>query len=83
MDHATEYLKRDLARWLQDRGIELEVTAPYSHQQHGTSERGNRTLLDLARAMLLEKKLPTFLWEESIRHAAYIRNWSVTLSENT
>ena len=78
VDHATEYLKRDLVQCLQGRGIELEVTAPYSHQQHGTSECGNCTLLDLARAMLLEKKLPTFLWEEAIRHTAYIQNWSVT-----
>ena len=78
MDHATEYLKRDLAQWLQGCGIELKVTAPYSHQQHSTLECGNCTLLDLARAMLLEKKLPTFLWEEAIQHVTYLRNQSIT-----
>ena len=48
VDHATEYLKKSLVDWLESHGIEIQVTAPYSHQQHGTSERGNRTLLELA-----------------------------------
>ena len=72
VDHATEYLKKSLVDWLEYHSIEIQVTAPYSHQQHGTSEQGNQTLLELARAMLLERKLPVFLWEEAIKHVAYI-----------
>ena len=38
----------------------------------------NRTLEELARAMLNAKRLPEYLWEYSILHAAYIRNRSYT-----
>jgi len=29
--------------------------------------------VELARAMLLGQKVPTFLWEYAIQHAAYLR----------
>jgi hypothetical protein len=38
----------------------------------------NRTLVELARAMLAEKNLPKSLWEFAVSHAAYIRNRSPT-----
>ncbi|KAI1001932.1 hypothetical protein K3495_g6270 [Podosphaera aphanis] len=54
------------------------MSAPYSPQQNGVSERINRTLLNLARAMKIEKKLPDTLWGEAVLHAAWIRNRSPT-----
>ena len=38
----------------------------------------NRTLVELARAMLAAFKLPQFLWEPAILHAAYLWNMSYT-----
>jgi hypothetical protein len=38
----------------------------------------NRTLVELARAMLSARNLPEFLWEYAVLHAAYIRNRSYT-----
>ncbi|KAI0991749.1 hypothetical protein K3495_g16438, partial [Podosphaera aphanis] len=38
----------------------------------------NRTLMDLARAMLIERRLPEFLWGEAVLHASWIRNRSPT-----
>ena len=52
------------------------MTAPYSPSQNGVAERMNRTLVELARAMLTAKKLPEFLWEAAVAHAAYLRNRS-------
>src|SRR5260221_6397106 len=40
----------------------------------------NRTLVELARAMLTAAQLPEFLWEPAIMHAAYVRNRSYTCS---
>ena len=42
----------------------------------------NRTLVELARAMITARSLPEFLWEYAILHAAYIRNrcYTKTLS---
>ena len=38
----------------------------------------NRTLVKLARVMLAAFKLPQFLWEPAVLHAAYLRNMSYT-----
>jgi hypothetical protein len=54
------------------------MTAPYSPAQNGVVERTNRTLVELARAMIIDKELPEFLWEHAVSHAVYIRNHSYT-----
>jgi hypothetical protein len=50
------------------------MTAPYSPSQNGVTERMNRTLKELARAMRIAADLPVFLWEQAVAHAAYVRN---------
>jgi hypothetical protein len=40
--------------------------------QNGVAERMNRTLVEIARAMI--RGLPEFLWEYAISHATYLRN---------
>jgi len=75
-DNAKEYMA--MKSWLDEKGIELQPSAPYSPQQNGAAERMNRTLVELATAMLIEKNLPKFLWTLAIQHAAYIRNRSPT-----
>ena len=61
VDNGREFVNQKVKDWAGSKGIELETTAPYSSSQNGVAERYNRTLLDLARTMLLEKKLPDFL----------------------
>ena len=63
---------------MEARGIRLQLTAPYSPAQNGVAERMNRTLVELSRAMLAAYKLPEFLWEPAVAHAAYVRNMSYT-----
>ena len=78
VDNGTEYINADLMKWCKDRGIEVQQTAPYSPEQNGLAERLNRTLIELARAMLIAKKLPEMLWAEAVSHAAYLRNRAST-----
>lgn len=79
-DNTAEY--EGTRNWLDERGIELKTSAPYSPQQNGVSERMNWTLPDLARAMRIEKRLPETLWGEAVLHAAWIRNRSPTATLN-
>ena len=59
--------------------MEVQMTAPYSPSQNGVAERMNRTLVELAHAMITGSGLPEFfLWEHAVAHATYIRNWSFT-----
>ena len=76
MDRGTEFVNEDLWTWTQSQGIQLQMTAPYSPSQNSVAERMNRTLIELARAMLADSKLPEFLWELAVAHAAYLRNMS-------
>ena len=54
--------------------IKHEDTCPYSPHQNGTIERGWRTYFDMARCLLIESKLPKYLWCYAIMAAVYIRN---------
>ena len=43
-------------------------------QQHGVSERRNRTLLDLIRSMLSNASLPISLWTYALKTTMHLRN---------
>ena len=78
MDRGSEFVKDELISWCDANGIELQLTAPYLPSQNGVTEWMNRTLVELACAMLTDSKLPLFLWELAVAHAAYLRNLSFT-----
>ena len=76
LDRGKEFL--NVTAWCQEQGIEIQMTAPYSPSQNGVAERMNRTLVEIARAMI--RGLPEFLWEYAIAHASYLRNRAYTKS---
>ncbi|GJX51621.1 putative ribonuclease H-like domain-containing protein, partial [Tanacetum coccineum] len=43
-------------------------------QQNRVTERKNRTLIEAARTMLADSKLPTMFWTEAVRTACYVLN---------
>ncbi|GJT17877.1 putative ribonuclease H-like domain-containing protein [Tanacetum coccineum] len=43
-------------------------------QQNGVAERKNRTLIEAARTMLADSKLPTTFWAEVVNTACYVQN---------
>ena len=51
-----------------------QMTTPYSPQQNGVSERKNRTVMEMAKCMLFEKKLPKLLWVEAVSTSIYLLN---------
>ena len=54
--------------------IKQEFSAPYSRHQNGTAERNWRSLMEMARCLLLDAQLPRNLWSYAVRASAYIRN---------
>ena len=69
-----------MKRWCQAHSIQIQLTALYSPSQNGVTEQMNRTLVELAHAMITAARLPEFLWEPAIAHAVYLRNLSFTRS---
>jgi hypothetical protein len=82
VDNGKELVNDEVKKFCAEEGITIETSAPYSPSQNGVAERFNRTLVELVRAMLIAKGLPSFLWDEAISHAVYIRNRSPTRALN-
>jgi transposase InsO family protein len=80
VDHGTEFVNKDLQDWCHVKGMDIQFTAPYSPLQNGVAEQMNCMLVELARTMLLASKLPEFLWELAVAHAAYVCNRAYTTS---
>jgi hypothetical protein len=73
-DNASEY-KSLGALLLDNYSIQFEYTTIYIPKQNRVSKRLNRSLISVARAILLDAKLPVQFWEEAVITAYYLRNW--------
>ncbi|GJZ38873.1 ribonuclease H-like domain-containing protein [Tanacetum coccineum] len=54
-----------------EKGIKREYSVARTPQQNGVAERKNRTLIEAARTMLADSKLPTTIWQEAVSTACY------------
>ena len=48
-------------------GIKRQLTAAYTPQQNGVAERKNRTVMNMVRSMLSDKKIPKTFWPEAVK----------------
>nr|GFB61837.1 retrovirus-related Pol polyprotein from transposon TNT 1-94 [Tanacetum cinerariifolium] len=56
------------------KGIKREFSNSRTLQQNGVAERRNRTLIEAARTMLADTKLPVTFWAEAVNTACYVQN---------
>lgn len=73
-DNGKEYTSEAFNRYCAEAGIHHQLTAPYTPQQNGVSERRNRFILEMARCMLHEKNLPKQFWAEAASTAVFLQN---------
>ncbi|GJT43217.1 putative ribonuclease H-like domain-containing protein [Tanacetum coccineum] len=55
-----------------EKGIKREYSVAMTPQQNGVAERRNMTLIEAARTMLADSKLPTTFWAEAVSTACYV-----------
>ncbi|GBP67396.1 Retrovirus-related Pol polyprotein from transposon TNT 1-94 [Eumeta japonica] len=79
-DNGLEYVNSSFSDFLKSNGIIHQTTSPYTPEQNGGLERMNRTLVQKAKCLLINAKLPKMYWAESIHTAAYVINRSPTRS---
>ncbi|KAJ0901311.1 putative RNA-directed DNA polymerase [Helianthus annuus] len=70
-----------MEEYCDERGILHEFSAPYTPQQNGVAERKNRTLIETARTMLADSKLPINFWAEAVSAACYTLNRVLTVKK--
>ncbi|GJS49835.1 putative ribonuclease H-like domain-containing protein [Tanacetum coccineum] len=73
-DNETEFKNRVMNQFCEMKGIKREFSVARTPQQNGVAERKNRTLIEAARTMLADSKLPTTFWTEAVNTACYIQN---------
>lgn len=73
-DYGSELQSKKVEEWLEAEGIIFESSAPYSQEQNGVSERVGRTIMDMARATILEGNIQDDLWPEIILAMTYVKN---------
>nr|GEV74272.1 ribonuclease H-like domain-containing protein [Tanacetum cinerariifolium] len=56
------------------KGIRREFSVARTPQQNAVVKRKNRTLIEAARTMLADSKLPTTFWAEAVYTACYVQN---------
>ncbi|GKB59247.1 putative ribonuclease H-like domain-containing protein, partial [Tanacetum coccineum] len=69
-DNGTEFKNKVMEDFCREKGIRIAMTP----QQNGVAERRNRTLIEAARTMLADSKLPTTFWAEAVSNACYVQN---------
>ncbi|GJS80427.1 putative ribonuclease H-like domain-containing protein [Tanacetum coccineum] len=73
-DNGTEFKNSIMNQFCEIKGIKREFSVARTPQQNGVAERKNRTLIEAARTMLVDSKLPTTFWAEAVNTACYVLN---------
>ncbi|GJS55884.1 uncharacterized mitochondrial protein-like protein [Tanacetum coccineum] len=73
-DIGTEFKNREMNQFCEMKGILRQFSVARTPQQNRVVERRNRTLIEAARTMLADSKLPTTFWVEAINTACYVQN---------
>nr|GEW75879.1 putative ribonuclease H-like domain-containing protein [Tanacetum cinerariifolium] len=73
-DNGTEFKNAYIIDLCGSKGIKREYSNVRTPQQNEVAERKNKTLIEAARTMLADSKLPTMFWTEAVRTACYVLN---------
>ncbi|GJX69708.1 putative ribonuclease H-like domain-containing protein [Tanacetum coccineum] len=73
-DNGIEFKNSKLIELCGSKGIKRDYSNARTPQQNRVAERKNRTLIEAARTMLVDSKLPTMFWTEAVSTACYVLN---------
>nr|GEZ51871.1 hypothetical protein [Tanacetum cinerariifolium] len=73
-DNGGEFKNKEMNELCTKKRIRREFSNARTPQQNGVAERMNRTLIEAARTMLADAKLPVTFWAEAVNTACYVQN---------
>ncbi|MBW0524417.1 hypothetical protein O181_064132 [Austropuccinia psidii MF-1] len=73
-DGGGEFVNKSFKNHCTESGIEHIIRPPYTPQHNPLLERRNRSVLEKARCILLQSKLPLKYWAEAISTATFLCN---------
>ncbi|GJR63011.1 putative ribonuclease H-like domain-containing protein [Tanacetum coccineum] len=76
-DNGTEFVNQTMKAYYEEVRISHQTSVARTLQQNRIVERWNRTLVEVARTMLIFSKAQLFLWAEAVATACYTQNRSL------
>lgn len=73
-DRGGEFTLKEFNDFCGSHGIKRQVTAAFTPQQNGVAEKKNRTIMEMVRCLLSEKKMPKKFWGEAATWTIHILN---------
>nr|GEU86960.1 hypothetical protein [Tanacetum cinerariifolium] len=73
-DNGGEFRNKEINDLCSRKGIKREFSNARTPQQNRVAERRNKTLIESARTMLADAKLPVTFWAEAVNTACYVQN---------
>nr|GEZ31517.1 ribonuclease H-like domain-containing protein [Tanacetum cinerariifolium] len=73
-DNGTEFKNRIMNEFCETKGTRREFSVARTPQQNDVAERKNNTLVEVARTMLADSKLPTTFWAKAVNTICYVQN---------
>nr|GEX15037.1 putative ribonuclease H-like domain-containing protein [Tanacetum cinerariifolium] len=73
-DNGGEFRNKEINYFCSRKGIKREFSNARTPQQNRVAEKRNRTLIEAARTMLADAKLPITFWAEAVNTACYVQN---------
>nr|GEZ13634.1 hypothetical protein [Tanacetum cinerariifolium] len=70
-DNGGEFRNKEMNDFCSQKGIKREFNNARTPQKNGVAERRNRTLIEAARTMLADAKLPVTFWAKAVNTACY------------
>jgi hypothetical protein len=78
LDGGGKYTGGKFIKYLDERGIQHEITTPHTPQHNGVAGQINCTLLNKVQAMLTNANLPNSYWYNALKYATLLHNVSYT-----
>ncbi|GBP59962.1 Retrovirus-related Pol polyprotein from transposon TNT 1-94 [Eumeta japonica] len=73
-DNGKEYCNAEMDNFLRNQGIQRRLSVVRTPQQNGVAERFNRTIVEMARCLLLQSSLSDMFWADAVATACHLRN---------
>ncbi|GJW07519.1 ribonuclease H-like domain-containing protein [Tanacetum coccineum] len=83
VDNGTEFKNSVMNQFYKIKGIKREFSVARTPQENSVAKRRNRTVIEAARTMLVDSKLPTTFWDEAVNTTCYVLNRVLDIKPHT
>ena len=73
-DRGGEFTSNDFEVFFNDKGIKRQTSTPRTPPKNGIVERRNKSVMDCARTLMMEKKVALKYWREDVSIFFYTLN---------